>query len=160
MAELSWGRPRIFISKLNNGEVTTWKEFSTPVDGSTKLDTSEGDKKEAKIEGGENEAVKYNKSTYTLEFEVREAVGREQPYTNTDGLIDGEYALHIQPENASAKGIKFDRGVLSVLTQFGSEDGIVYHYKYDALKPATGNTAKVEVVATPSGIDSNAGGGE
>lgn len=151
MAELSWGKPRIFASKLDTaGKPTTWFEFATPVEGSTTLETTEGDKKEAKIEGGENEAVKYNKSTYSLEFEVREAVGRDQPLTNSDGVIEGEYALHIQPEAATAKGIKFDRGVFSVQTQFGSEDGIVYHYKFDALKPAEGNTAKVEVVTDPT----------
>ena len=51
----------------------SWIDIPTPVENSTKLTPTKGAKKEAKIEGGENEAVKYAANTYTFEFEIRAA---------------------------------------------------------------------------------------
>ena len=50
MAVLAWGKPRIFVKKLGVGG--SWIELPTPVEGSTQLSTTKGDKNEAKIEGG------------------------------------------------------------------------------------------------------------
>ena len=59
--ELSWGKCTIKIGKLqSSGEApSSWIDIPTPVENSTKLTPTKGAKKEAKIEGGENEAVKY-----------------------------------------------------------------------------------------------------
>ena len=56
MAVIGWGKPRIFIKDL---DVTSpaWEELPTPVEDSTQLTTTKGDKQEAKIEGGENEEL-------------------------------------------------------------------------------------------------------
>lgn len=69
--ELSWGKCTIKIGKLqSSGEApSSWIDIPTPVENSTKLTPTKGAKKEAKIEGGENEAVKYAANTYTFEFE-------------------------------------------------------------------------------------------
>ena len=65
--ELSWGKCTIKIGKLqSSGEApSSWIDIPTPVENSTKLTPTKGAKKEAKIEGGENEAVKYAANTYT-----------------------------------------------------------------------------------------------
>ena len=57
MAVLAWGKPRIFVKKL--GGSGSWIELPTPVEGSTQLSTTKGDKNEAKIEGGENDDYLY-----------------------------------------------------------------------------------------------------
>lgn len=62
---ISWGRPKIEVKKVGESE---WKVFATPVEDSTQLETTQGDKLEAKIEGGENEAVRYKSNTYQLTF--------------------------------------------------------------------------------------------
>ena len=58
--ELSWGKPTIKIGKLGDGSKapSSWIDIPTPVENSTKLTPTKGTKREAKIEGGENEAVK------------------------------------------------------------------------------------------------------
>ena len=71
MAQLSWGKPTIEFGKCgaNGAAPTTWTELAyDPVESSTKLTPTKGEKKEAKVEGGENEAVKYARNTYAFEL--------------------------------------------------------------------------------------------
>lgn len=51
MAVIGWGKPRIFVKDLDTVS-PSWEELPTPVEDSTQLTTTKGDKKEAKIEGG------------------------------------------------------------------------------------------------------------
>lgn len=156
---LSWGKCKIWIAKLvknesGKWEPGEWKAIPTPVENSTQLQTTKGDKKEAKIEGGENEAVKYGRSTYLLEFEIRagneNGVPREKPFKDEDGVIAGEYALMLQPEDAEVQGIQIDTGTLSCEDTWSSEDGSKWKYTLDALKPASGNTVKWAVITDPT----------
>lgn len=146
--QLTWGKPTIKIGKLgaNGATPTTWIDIPTPVENSTKLTPTKGEKKEAKIEGGENEAVKYAASTYTFEFEVRVGEGRDEPIEHIDGVISGEYALKLQPEEKTLKGIIIDRGVFSAEDTWDAENGSKVKYTMDVLKPATGKQVKREVV--------------
>ena len=134
----SWGKPRIVVKKKSE---TTAKyiEFYTPVENSTQLTTTKGDKKEAKIEGGENEAVKYNKNTYALAAQIRIGLEngktvRVKPLNDSDGVIEGEYELWLQPENAEGLGLHMDTCNISVEDTYTAEDGIILTYTYDAVK--------------------------
>lgn len=151
---LAWGKPKIWISKLNNGEPTTWIEINTPVESTTQLTTTKGDKKEAKIEGGDNEAVKYNRSTYLIEFEIRQGnedgTPRKKPVDDEDGVIEGEYAFKLQPEDKTVEGLVFDKCVLSCEDTWNAEDGGRWKYTVDALKPTKGKTLKWQVVEDPA----------
>ena len=146
--ELSWGKPVIKIGKLGDGgkAPTSWIDIPTPVENSTKLTPTKGDKKEAKIEGGENEAVKYAANTYTFEFELRAGKGRAKPVEDIDGIISGEYAVKLQPEDPTVEGIVIDRSVMSMEETFDTENGKKWKYTFDVLKPSTGNQVKHEVV--------------
>ena len=153
MAAISWGKPKIWISKLNtSGEPTTWKEVPTPAEGTTTLNTTKGDKKEAKIEGGENEAVKYNRNTFALEFTIRATKGREKLADDDDGVIDGEYALKLQPEDPTVEGLAIDRGTLSFEPTYTAEDGVQWKYTIDALVPSdtTRKSVEFEVITDPT----------
>lgn len=136
MAELSWGKPRIFLKKIGTG--TKWFEVPTPAEGTTELQTSKGDKTEAKIEGGENEAVKYSKNTYALVYNIRAAKGRKKPVADSDGVIDGEYELMLKPETEGALGLHMKRSKMSVEDTFSAADGGMWNYSNDALKPEDG----------------------
>lgn len=95
MAELSWGKPTIEFGLCGADGVapTTWNKIAYEiVENSTKLTPTKGEKKEAKVEGGENEAVKYAKNTFAFEFEIRAAKGRTKPIDDEDGVVTGEYA--------------------------------------------------------------------
>lgn len=145
MAELSWGKPKIEFGKcgVNGANPSVWTVLPyDPVENSTKLTPTKGTKKEAKVEGGENEAVKYGKNTYAFEFEVRSAKGRTKPIEDQDGVVDGEYAFRLTPENPECEGFLIERSVVSVEDTFDTENGKKWKYTADVLKPTTGNQVK------------------
>lgn len=142
---LSWGKPRIFKKLL--GDVTAkWEEIPTPVENSTVLTPTKGEKKEAKIEGGENEDVKYGKNTYVVEYKIRRAIGKKMPFNDDDGVVEGNYAFALQPENPLAPGFLIDKSVVSVQDDYGAEEGGVVTYTHDVLKPKTGRQVKMGVI--------------
>lgn len=144
MVQLSWGKPTIETSKIDtNGSTTEWIKLPyDPVENSTKLTPTKGSKFEAKVEGGENEAVKYKKNTYVFEFEVRAAKGRAKPIEDADGVVDGEYAVRLTPEDPTVEGILIDRCQPSAEETFDAENGKKWKYTFDVLKPSTGNQVK------------------
>ena len=145
MAQLSWGKPTIEFGKCgaNGAAPTTWTPLAfDPVENSTKLTPTKGEKKEAKVEGGENEAVKYARNTYAFEFEVRAAKGREKPIKDEDGVVKDEYAFRLTPEDPECEGILIERSVVSVEETFDTAEGKKWKYTIDVLKPASGNQVK------------------
>ena len=154
MKALSWGKPRIFVAPIENGVEGTWLEVKTPVENTTKLTTTKGDKKEAKVEGGEVECVKYNRNTYALEFEIR--IGLENdgtvtvpPFDDEDGIIQTTYAVKVQPENASVPGLYIKNSVVSLEDSWDAENGKINRYTCDVVKATTGKSMETIVIATP-----------
>ncbi|GJH39893.1 hypothetical protein RCZ04_04430 [Capnocytophaga sp. HP1101] len=142
---LSWGKPKIEYVELVNGELPaspTWKAMPTPVENSTKLETEEGDTKEAKIEGGEVIATRKNASKYKLEFEIYETDDLVVPIPDEDGIILKQYAFRLSPENSSAKGFIMDKTSVSSVRTWDSEVGGKIKYTANALKPKTGKMLK------------------
>jgi len=145
MAQLSWGKPTIEFGKCgaNGAAPTTWTKLAyDPVESSTKLTPTKGEKKEAKVEGGENEAVKYARNTYAFEFEVRAAKDRVKPIVDADGVVEGEYAFRLTPEDATCEGILIERSVVSLEESYDTAEGKKWKYTVDVLKPASGNQVK------------------
>lgn len=134
---LSWGKPRIFVKALIDGGVL--RELPTPVDDSTNLETTEGDKTEAKIEGGEIEAVRYDKSTYKLSMQIRMKAGSKMPFPNKDGLVNDNYEVTVAPENAEAYGFVMKEAHVSVKTSYTTNDGILVDVAFDALSNQAGD---------------------
>lgn len=146
MAVIGWGKPRIFVKRLD-GDSNEWKEVPIPVEDSTTLETTKGDKTEAKLEGGSNEDVKYGANTYALSYTIRVAKGKTQPFEQNDGYVEGEYALALQPEDPKVPGFKIDKSVVSAEDGFSTSEGGTIVYTHDALKPETGNQIKWGVVS-------------
>lgn len=144
MAMIGWGKPRIFYKPL--GEGGTWKEFNTPMEGSTTLSTTKGDKQEAKVEGGANEDVKYGKNTYALTFNIRAAKNRQRPIEDEDGVISENYAIVLQPEDPQVPGFAMEATTASVDDNFTSADGGVWAYTFDALVPTQTSMEKPKQV--------------
>lgn len=140
---VGWGQPVIEVKKT--GE-TAWTKFATPVEDTTKLECTQGDKMEAKIEGGENEAVKYKANSYVLSFNMRQVPERTDPISEENGIVKDEYSVRVIPENDEAIGILIDRASVNVQTSFDSQNGLIKTYTFDALKPATGNTVKFQAI--------------
>lgn len=145
MAELSWGKPKIEFGKVgaDGAAPTTWTVLPyVPVENSTKLTPTKGNKFEAKVEGGEVEAVKYGKNSYSFEFEIRAAKGRTKPIEDEDGVVNDEYAIRLTPENPECEGILIDRSVASVEDTFDTQEGKKWKYVFDVLKPKSGKQVK------------------
>lgn len=151
MSLLGWGKCRVFIKDLD-AENAVWKELPTPIENTTILETTKGDKQEAKIEGGENEDVRYSKSTYALNLNIRAAKGRNKPIKDSDGIVSHNYAVAVQPEDPEAVGLMMDKSKPSVADTFSTEEGAIWEYVFDALKPESGDQVKMgQVKVTESG---------
>ena len=119
-----------------------WLVLATPKENSTTLTPTKGDKKEATIEGGENEDVKYGKNKYALAYTIRRNTDRKKPMKDVDGIVEHRYAVFVQPENYKVPGPKIDLSVVSLEDPFDTTDGGQLTYTHDALKPTSGNTVK------------------
>lgn len=153
--ELAWGKCRHWLTKLVNGEPTgTTVEIPAPADGTLQLNPTKGDKKEAVIEGGEVEAVKYNKNKYEVQFEIRQGnedgSPRQKPVEDADGVIEGEYRYVCQPENTDVEGIVIDRCIASCEDSLNMSDGGRWKYTIDAMKPKKGTTVKWAKITAPT----------
>lgn len=157
MAVIGWGKPRIFVKRIDADNVGEWKEVPIPVEDSTTLETTKGDKTEAKLEGGSNEDVKYGANTYSLAYTIRVAKGKTQPFEQNDGYVAGEYAVALQPEDPSVPGFMIDKSVVSAEDGYSSTEGGTIVYTHDALKPENGNQVKWGVikVTESDGVISN-----
>lgn len=149
---LSWGQIKGYYAKENsNGTLGAWQALPNIVEGTLAINTEKGDKREAPIEGGQNEFVAYKKSTYTVEFTIRgalEASGlRPKPFEDVDGLIDGVYALKFIPETPGAYGVYVKRATLSVEDTISSEDGLQWAYTADVLAPENMSEKSIEYAA-------------
>lgn len=149
---LAWGRPTIKAKKA--GE-TEWKTFGAAVEDTTNLEATQGDKMEAKIEGGTNEAVKYKANTYTLTFDERQAPEKETFIEELDGVVQDEYSIIIYPENESAIHAYISRTSVNIQKKFSSTDGFVNTYTFEVLKPTDGS-AQVKI-GTKAEIEAAAG---
>lgn len=137
MAVIGWGKPRVLAKDLDTPG-SQWFELPTPVENSTQLTTQKGDKKEAKLEGGENEDVRYSKNTYALALNIRAAKSRKRPISDSDGLVAHKYAIVVQPEDKDVQGIAIEKATVSVEDTFSTEEGGIWAYLFDALKPDSG----------------------
>lgn len=133
MAEIGWGKPKIVFAKHG---AESWTKMQPAMQNSTALNTEKGEKKEALIEGGEVEDVKYNRNKYGLVFTIRVKKTGTVPIKHKDGIVDGEYVLALQPEDPDVpSGIVISKAHVSVENGFSSTDGATLIYTFDAIVP-------------------------
>lgn len=143
MGVLSWGKCKIEHTTSTAGAPsTTWTEIDTPKEDTTKLTPTAGAEQEATEEGGEVIDARTGKTKYSFEFDLFVKKGGTIPFVDDDGIITGEHALRLTPEDETCEGILIDRCTLSVQENYASKDGKTLHYVAKCLKPATGKTVK------------------
>lgn len=82
MIQLMWGEALAAIAKKKaDGSYDAFQKLPKCVENALQLNTTKGEKKEAKVEGGGIEAVKYNANAYSLAMSFRR------------GRVDGKCAL-------------------------------------------------------------------
>lgn len=148
MSTLSWGKPTIeFAPATADGTPPTqWKTMPEIVTDTTKLNSEQGEKKEAIAEGGEVVDVRYSKSKYSLEFELFVKKGDDKPIEDEDGVILGSYAVRLSPEDPSCHGFCMDKTSVTVLETWSSADGSRWKYTFSGLKPNAGKILKPYMV--------------
>ena len=155
MAVLSWGKPKIFIKDLD-ADTPVWKLMPESAEDTTSLETTKGEKVEAKLEGGENQDVRYKRNTYALATSIRIAKGTTQPIAASDGLVTHNYAVVVQPEDTSCIGFVIPKAEVSVEESWTAADGGTWVYTFDALKPQSGNQVEWGTVVATAGSGSSA----
>ena len=140
MAVLNWGAPKIEYIKAKNGAPDTtgdtWHTFGDIVEGTTALETTAGDKVEAKNEAGEVIDTRQNKSTFSLSFELFKKKGETKPIQDDDGVITQNYAIRLTPEDPTTEGFIFPNASVSLDETYTAADGTHYKYTFNALKPS------------------------
>lgn len=135
---LSWGKCLIVLRRLGETFASVFIQLPTPVNESTKLTPTQGTKKEAKIEGGSNEAVRYEKNTNQLALSIRGAKGRRRPLKDIDGIVEGEYEVFVQPENKTGTGVYLPKVNINAQGSFDTADGLMWPYTMDTVEPDDG----------------------
>lgn len=138
---IGWGKCNIIVKDLDT-ENSKWTKLGTPKENTTKLTPTKGDKKEAPIEGGENEAVKYSANKYILEYVLRRLAGRKKPFKDVNGVIAHQYAVFVQPEDITVPGPRMENTVVSLSDEYSTEEGGLLTYSHDGLKADSGNIVK------------------
>jgi len=157
MAVLSWGKPKIeFAQSVNGAPSGAWTEFPEVKEDSSKLTPTKGTKKEATEEGGDTVDVRYGKNKYTFEMDVFVKKGDSKPIEDDNGVISGNYALRLTPEDAECEGFMMENCTVSCEESYSAADGKIWKYTFDGKKPATGNILKPYVAnsltVTPSAL--------
>ncbi len=133
--KIGWGRCLISGGTAAHAATTQFRPDTagviTPIEGTAQLTTQEGERLEAKFEGGEIAAIRYGADTYVLEFAVWT---KDAGKTAADALKNYPY-IYIVPEDASVyqdtytlNGVQL---VKSTITG-NSSDGFRTNYRIEA----------------------------
>ena len=144
---LPWGKYNVFTKDLD-AENANWILLPIPREGSTAINTTAGDKLEAKEEGGGIVDAKYSKSTYEVVYDLFQKKGKVHPLAakNVDGVIVGNYALAIQPaEDTAVQGIYVGKSTISSTENLSSTDGGYTSYTHSCAIPEGDSNAALTI---------------
>lgn len=138
MSVLSWGKPTIKVADLSSGYPSSdseWTALPTPVQGTTTMETSEGDNVQALEEGGGVVDSYTNKSQFQLTLELFEKKGETKPIEDNDGVITKNYALRLIPEDPTCTGFEMRKTAVTFRYTWNANDGGRWVYVFTALVP-------------------------
>lgn len=152
MAVINWGKPKIQFLKYVDGKypesAEDWQDLDTPVQDTTTIETSEGEKKEAKEEGGAIIDTIREVANYSLKFSLYEKKGKEKQIADTNGIVEDLYAFRLFPENDKTNnGYLFKKCSVSFAQTYNAADGGRWEYTVDALKPDDGSAILQRYIA-------------
>ena len=143
MSQLSWGKIALEHAISTKGApAEQWTAIDTPKEGTTKLIPTAGTEITATEEGGEVVDSRTGKTTYQFEFDLFVKKGGTRPFEDVDGVISGEHAFRLTPEDEECEGFQIDRSTVRCEESYSTADGILLHYVAKVLKPATGKSVK------------------
>lgn len=141
MSVLTWGKPNLFVKNLDEGDAN-WTKLDTPKEDTTELTPTKGDALEATEEGGAIVDKKAKKSTYELAYQIFQKIGKALPFTSIDGVIEGNWAIAVQPEDTTGPGIYIGKSSISAEESYTPADGALVTYTHSAVVPEGDDVAK------------------
>lgn len=169
MSVIAWGKPSIFVKNIDDAD-SNWIKLDTPKEDSTELTPTKGDVLEATEEGGGTVDKKTKKSTYELAYQLFVKKGVKQPFKTIDGIVEGNYAVAVQPEDPTIPGVYIGKSTIGAEEAMTSADGGLVTYTHSALIPegdenaatkdASGNTVYCQFrwrIITATAVSGQAG---
>ena len=154
---ISWGKPSIFIGATGQtlGSNSNFELLATPVEDSTNLTGTQGDKTEATIEGGEAEATKYNAATFELTMNVRMALedndhhrrlpiamyGLDGSDPDLEKYTKTSVAVCLIPADNTAPGFYCPSCSVSIMETYTAADGAMWEITLAPNVPTGGGKA-------------------
>ena len=138
---ISWGKIAIDVRDYKStayGSSDTFTRLSIPVEGSTQINVTAGETREAKQEGGENVDVKVGANTYELVFRLfvkkTDATAYPTILPAVNGVVSGEKNIRVVPvDDSECYGMEMARASVSCVENFTSEEGITLEYHCNGL---------------------------
>ena len=134
MSVTAWGKCSIFVKDLSNSSAN-WKKIDTPKEDTTQVNPTKGDTMTATEEGGGTVDRKTKKSTYELTYQLFIKKGVAQPFPTIDGVVEGDYAVAVQPEDPEVPGVYMGKTSVGAEEAFTTADGALITYTHAALIP-------------------------
>lgn len=151
---IGWGKPAVYYRKTSE---VNFKKAPDIAEGTTQLNTTQGDKLEARVEGGDAEAVKYKSGTSELVYGYRVAAETTRHIPHTNGVVADEYVVVVVPENAAAPGLYIEHSAVTVEDSFSADDGFIVTYTHTALAATSGSACKYGVMTVTALTGEHAG---
>lgn len=156
MASVSWGAPTLELFKLTAGQViddTTAKgdwsakpdyieiKGSRLLEGSTTLETSAGEEKTLKNAFGLDVDSKVKPSSYTFNTSViRQKTDATDVIESNNGIVSGEWAFRLVPEDEGTLGFVFRKCSISVSKAWSEDNGVLENLTIKGVQPNGSDT--------------------
>ena len=133
--ELDWGKVEVIIDEGTDNAIV----IADIVEGTTDLPTEQGEKTEARIEGGEVIASRRQRNKYSLTFQEYGQPSVE----NLDGYVPGVHSVSLYNVDGGEENkfliLKIDAKI-NVQPRYTSAQGTVTTYTCDAIRKKNGKS--------------------
>lgn len=151
MASVSWGAPKLEMFKLTAGQVIDdtlakgdWAskpnyvaiEGSRLLEGSSTLETTAGEEKTLKNAFGLDVDSKVKPSSYSFSTSViRQKTDTTDVVESNNGIVAGEWAFRLTPEDPETLGFIFRKASISVSKGWSEDNGITENLTIKGVEP-------------------------
>lgn len=155
MAVLSYGKPLIEIAELDaDDNMSPWVKIDVPKDGTTSMETQEGDNTEYLEEGGGLVDSYRKASKYSLSFELYAKKGFQKPIADVNGVVTKNYAIRLTPEDPETYGFVLWKCSVSCVETHTVADGMMWKYTFNGLV-AKGRTEIMDMFVGATNINTD-----
>lgn len=146
MSTVSWGGPKLQFIPLATGAEPASGSWSgvtglveIPADdllqGSSTLETSEGEVRELRNEFGVIVDRKQMPSSYVFRTSVIRKKGAAHKFTANNGIVAGDWAMRLIAEDSAATGFQFSKCNILVANGWSADQGALDNLSVSGVEP-------------------------